>query len=369
MSRRRVLDAEIPSMSADHPHPAEHGPSPAEGTEVAPVRDRSRPTITDVAHKAGVSRATVSLVLNNVPGARISPATRERVRTAAKALDFHPDSVAKALSAFKGASAGRIGAIALLFTDAAHAWWGHSLLSAMRAHCPGTLVAALDCAGDSANVADYARRLRGRVDGLILVRSGPDDSPPAPELLKERIVLIGVQAAGDPVPTVLFDDYPGGRVGTQYLLAAGHRRIAVLDDGEYLGGMRVLGYNEAMAMAGLPVDPALIASLPDAQASVATVMDGLLALPNPPTAVLCPTNSCAVNVLLHLARLGVRVPDDLVVLGQGDDSLAGSLAPALSVTAPPIEALAALGIGLLLAPTPQPGRTIVPCSVISRQTG
>ncbi len=349
--------------------------APLVPTEQAPERplrprpERFRPTITDVAERAGVSRATVSLVLNDVPGARISEATRERVRSAAKALDFQPDAVAKALSAFKRGPVGKVGAIALLFTDAATAWWGHEFLAATREYCGETLVAALDCGGDAIVLADYARRLRGRVDGMILVRSGPDDTPPAPALLKERIVLIGLAVEDDPVPTVVFDDYPGGLVATRHLLAAGHRRIAVLDDGSYIGQKRVAGYGAAMAEAGLDLDPALTVVLPSMGAAIDTVLDRLLALDQPPTAMLCPSNGMAVNVLLHLTRRGVQVPRDMALIGHGDDALARTLNPALSVTAPPIVEMAQWGVRMLQQTTPQPGRVTLACTVLSRQTG
>lgn len=212
----------------------------------------TRITIRDVAAHAGLSRATVSLVLNNVPGARIPPETQERVRASAAALGFRPNALARALSTARSLTIGCI-------TDALADPQVAAVLAAAQklAWQRQEMLLLAPPARTAAEISERASWLaERRVDRLLLCLSRP-----LPPDIKDMPALPLAIIAGWPAAagTAACDEKESARQATSLLLTAGHRKIACLapvapDDAAQ---QAIQGYRYALAEAGLDYNPAL----------------------------------------------------------------------------------------------------------------
>ncbi|WP_445680071.1 LacI family DNA-binding transcriptional regulator [Radicibacter daui] len=216
------------------------------------ARSPARITIRDVAAHAGLSRATVSLVLNNVPGARIPPETQERVRASAAALGFRPNALARALSTARSMTIGCV-------TDSLADPQVAAVLAAAQklAWQRQEMLLLAPPARTAAEISERASWLaERRVDRLLLCLSRPlppdiRDMPALP-----LAIIAGWPAAAG---TAACDEKESARQATALLLATGHRKIACLvpagpDDATQ---QAIQGYRYALAEAGLDFDPAL----------------------------------------------------------------------------------------------------------------
>lgn len=219
---------------------------------MAAQRPPARITIRDVAAHAGLSRATVSLVLNKVEGARIPPETQERVRASAAALGFRPNALARALSTARSFTLGYV-------TDNLADPQVAVLLAALQklAWQRQEMLLLAPAARTATEIAERAGWLaERRVDGIVLCLSRPlpADIRDMPDL-PLAILSTWPATAG----TAACDEKESARRATALLLAAGHRKIvclapAVPDDAAQ---QAILGYRYALAEAGLDFDPAL----------------------------------------------------------------------------------------------------------------
>ncbi|NLD75741.1 MAG: substrate-binding domain-containing protein, partial [Acidimicrobiales bacterium] len=164
---------------------------------------------------------------------------------------------------------------------------------------------------------------RDRADGLLIV-----SLPPPPEAL-EAIVDAGVpvvlvDSAGDGVPVVRIDDVAGARLATGHLLELGHRRIGFIGDaptnplGFVSSANREQGYREALAEAGIAFDPALLRHGAHDRDVALRLSSQLISSPEPPTAIFASSDVQALGVIEAARALGVKVPDDLSVIGFDD---------------------------------------------------
>lgn len=277
-------------------------------------------TIDDVAARAGVGIATVSRVLNQSP--KVSAATRARVLEAMAALDYRPNPLARGLSRGRSQS---VGVVVPFFTHA-------SAVERLRG-----VVAALGGAGldlvlfdvespehRSAHLAALTRR--DRAAGLLVI------SLPPPRAELERLVAAGVpvvlvDARGDGVPMVVIDDVQGGRLATAHLVELGHRRIGFVGEppdnpfGFTATSSRELGFRDVLRGAG--EEPAWVQYCGHDRRVARDAMRPLLQAPDRPTAVFASSDVQATGVLLAAADVGLRVPDDLSVIGFDDIEISG----------------------------------------------
>jgi DNA-binding LacI/PurR family transcriptional regulator len=301
-----------------------------------------RATAREVAERAGVSRTTVSFVLNNVPGIRISEETRQLVLQAARALDYHPDATARRMVS------GRTHVLGFVLRqqhDQAYAdLFAPAVLNGVSAAAAeqGYQVLFQPIPPDDATGA-YTRLVRERhVDGILL--SGPrfDDE----ELLHSRlpgapVVLIG-QLPHDGLPFVDINNQGGARSAMQHLLRLGHRRVGLITNAEPVytaAAGRVAGYRQALTEAGVSCDDTLVRFGHFTPQSGAAAMESLLALDEPPTAVFVASDTVALGALQALRHHYLRVPEDVAVVGFDDIPLAAFTDPPLTTVRLPAYAL------------------------------
>jgi DNA-binding LacI/PurR family transcriptional regulator len=270
-----------------------------------------RPTLEDVAERAGVSRALVSIVMRDVAGA--SEQTRERVRQAADEIGYRPDPRARRLRQH------RTRLIGVTFTA------GQEFHADL---VDGVYVAAEDLGYDVVLSGvtphrDETRALRTLVDdrceGLVLI--GPE--MPAGQLadLAARVPTVVVARKAGGVDAVRSDDVTGAVLGMDHLLGLGHRRILYLDGGRAPGAAeRRRGYRQAARAAQLPEStrPGGLTEREGAAAAAQMLNSNAL-----PSAVFAFNDRCALGVMDVLIRAGVPVPQRVSVLGFDDSPLAG----------------------------------------------
>ena len=313
---------------------------------------RKQVTSRDVAHRAGVSRTTVSFVLNNVPGVKITDDTRQRVLQAARLLGYHPTAAARSLAS------GKTQRIGLVLGEgqrrlAGDAFIPQFLQGVTASTARRRYLLVLQMAEDVPTRAAYDRLLREQqVDGLIL--SGPRlDDPLLPELAAEGFPLIlHGRLEGSATPFVDVENRAGAHQATDHLVGLGHRRIGFVSNAPmfYSGAQeRLAGYREALEGQGLPLDPSLVRMSDFSPDSGAAAMRELLRLSSPPTAVFAASDVTALGVLGAIHQAGLRVPQDMAVVGFDDIFLAAHAVPPLTTVRVPAYGLGWTAAELLIA--------------------
>jgi LacI family transcriptional regulator len=275
------------------------------------------PTIADVAARAGVGVGTVSRVLNATAG--VSPRTRGLVHAAISDLGYRPSARARALSLGRSFT---VGVVVPFFTHP-------SAVARLRG-----VLAALDATRYDVvlfNVASPVQRdehvhalaLGDRTDGLLMISLSPRDEQV--ELLRRSgVPAVLVDAEHPDLPRVVGDDVEGGRMAARHLLDLGHERLAFVGDapdpafGFVSSRRRCRGWLEALSLAGIDPAPAYLKEGPHEREAARRLGRELLALDEPPTAVFAASDNQALGVLEAAADAGVRVPDELSVVGFDD---------------------------------------------------
>jgi LacI family transcriptional regulator len=302
--------------------------------------------IADVARRAGVSIATVSRVLSPGPDPHpVRPATAERVRVAARELQFVPSPLAR------GLAAGRSGLIGLIVPDLTDPHYPHIARGVEDAAREADL-AVLICntLGDSARLAEYVRLLRARRVDAIVLSGGTSASPRelgALEWSGVPVVLIGRPPSTIQLAYVSIDNELAARLATWHLVEGGRRHIVHLGGppGQTTMADRAAGYAQAMQVAALA--PVVLSSCGAPADGYRLLAEHLAGRPESrPDAVFAATDRLAVAALAAAADHGLRVPHDLAVIGFDDIPLAEHLRPSLSSMAQPAHALGSVAIRL-----------------------
>jgi LacI family transcriptional regulator len=333
---------------------------------------KPRATSADVAARAGVSRTTVSFVLNAKADAGIPPGTRRRIEEAARELGYHPHGAARALAGGTSQTIGlvlrqsaeQVAADALL----AETLWG----VASEARTGGYRVLVEPLSPDGGRYSELL--LSQRVDGLIV--SGPRvDDEELVALVADGFPIILQGSLPDvAAPSVDIDNRAAARTAVEHLIGLGHRRIGCITNAPLAytaAADRVAGYREALAGAGIRLDPDLVIEGAFDAASGYVAMTSLLAARNPITAVFVASDIVAFGALRALREGGLRVPTDVSVVGFDDIPLARHFDPPLTTIRLPANALgAAAGRALVdrLAGRPTSERTLLPTELIVRES-
>ncbi|WP_042394623.1 LacI family DNA-binding transcriptional regulator [Streptacidiphilus carbonis] len=301
----------------------------------------ARPTMNDVAKRAGVAPKTVSRVVNGEPG--VSEATLARVRAAIAELGFRRNDGARSLRS------GRTASIGLLLEDIADPF-SSQLNRAVEeaARSRGCLVLAGSSAEDPVRERELALTFCSRrVDGLIVVPAGDDHRYLLPELTAGlAAVFVDRPARRIEADAVLTDNVGGAREGAAHLIRHGHRRIGFLGDLPHIptAAERLRGYREAMTGAGLPVSPEWIVMGSTGPAEVGAAVERLTSAQVGVTAVLAGNNRITVGVL---RALSAQDRGRIAVVGFDDLELADLLSPGLTVVVQDPEALGRAAAELL----------------------
>jgi LacI family transcriptional regulator len=321
----------------------------------------------DVARIAGVSLKTVSRVVNNEPG--VGAATSTRVLAAIESLGFRPNDLARSLR--KGGSSATIG---LVIEDLANPFYAAIAKAVERvARHHRHLVVVTSSEEDPGREHDSVSALvRRRVDGLVVVPSARDHRYLRTELrMGFPLVFVDRPPHGIDADTILIDNVGGARQAVEHLLARGHQRIAFVGDPPtvFTSEERLRGYRQALAGCGVDADDDLVClSARDVDQAEAGVY-GLLALPDPPTAVFAQNNRSCIGALRAVRESGAQV----AVVGFDDFELADMLpVPATVMSHSPAQ-MGRLAAELLFArlagDTRPPQRIVMPVRLIVRGSG
>ncbi|MFC0042246.1 LacI family DNA-binding transcriptional regulator [Actinomadura rayongensis] len=331
-------------------------------------RARRRPvTMREVASAAGVSVATVSLVINDKKTARIGEATRQRVWAAIRDLGYRPNAMAKNLvqgdSRFIGLVADAIATTPFagqIIHGAQDEAWKHGYV----------LLVANTEGNDDAEAEAIAMMLEHKVRGIVYSTwyHRPIEVPGS--LAETDFVLVNCFADAPGVRAVVPDEVSGGRAAAELLLARGHRRIAFVNTTTPSPARegRLRGHREALAAAGIAFDPALVLDARPDQAGGYAVTGDVLA--RDVTAVCCHNDRVAMGLYDGLRDRGLRVPGDVAVVGfDNQEVIAAHLRPALSTVALPHYDLGAVGLRVLLGlDDPGDGRVALACPPVERDS-
>jgi DNA-binding LacI/PurR family transcriptional regulator len=269
---------------------------------------------------AGVSRTTVSFVLNNVPGASISDATRQRVINAANKLNYYPDATGRKLVSGKSYTLGLVllQSPEQVFADA---FLLQVMLGVEQAVAKEGFYVLLKLL-EPHDIDGYSLLIReNHVDGIIL--SGPrQDDKEIIRLYRENvpIILMGQLPDWD-VPYVDINAVEGACIAVQHLIALGHQHIALITNAslEYTSAQqRRLGYNQALKQASLESDSLLIREGNYTPSSGYRAMRELLKASPRPTAVFVASDVVALGAMRAIKQAGLRIPEDIAVVGFDD---------------------------------------------------
>jgi LacI family transcriptional regulator len=332
--------------------------------------------IKDVAADAGVSATTVSHVLNEVPHAQIREETRQRVLRSAERLGYRPNRSARSLRTQR---TGTIGLISDSIATTPYA--GQMILGAQRAAQErGYTVVLFNTDNDpTVEESELKALLQFQVDAVLYATMYHRDVVVPSVLDGIPLVLLDAVDPASPAPSVVPDEVQGGRTATDELTGLGHRRIGFVtnvDDVPATSG-RLQGYQEALAEASIAFDPTLVIADESETWGGYRAARALLSGDDRPTAVFAYNDRMAMGVYRAAAELGLRIPEDLSVVGFDDQELiTRGLHPELTSVALPHfdmgfwagEKLADLLDGSWPPDPPVEGPLLMPCPIVRRSS-
>jgi DNA-binding LacI/PurR family transcriptional regulator len=323
-------------------------------------------TMTDVARAAGVSQSTVSRVLSGADVAiAVTDATRERVLRLAREMGYRPHPFARAL---RGAPTMLIGAIVRDITDVFFARAIDAL--SLEARARGYSLVLGNARAQAGEALALAAVLEARqCDAILLLGDFHDEEQLVRDVRAAPVPVVALwhgRRARDSFATVAVDNGAGVEAAMAHLAALGHRRIAFAG-GDPVGDVRER--HAAWQRLAPDAPPGYTETGTNALEWGAEALRRLLALPEPPTAVLAGTDVVAIGILHGAHELGLRVPDAVSVVGFDDIALAAASVPALTTVRMPVAEMVTAALDLVLAGgTDEPPLPFVPELVVRAST-
>ncbi|HEY7045700.1 MAG TPA: LacI family DNA-binding transcriptional regulator [Jatrophihabitantaceae bacterium] len=332
---------------------------------------RRNPSSWDIAREANVSQSTVSRVINNNP--RISEATRQRVKKAMETLGYSPNAAARTLIT------GRSNLIGLVVSNITNPFYPEVIEAVVSTAAEYDYNVILCNTQESRELqtAYLELLIEHQVDGAILTSSLLDSQQLLDDVGFGRIPLVMVNRSvhGAPVDTVRLDNDAAGRMVAKHLLQLGHRNLA------FVGGlaetstdsMRLKGFRTTLADAGtdLPDDHVVHGAFTEASGYALT--RDLLALPDRPTALFCADDLIALGAMNAVLDAGLRIPDDVAVVGVDDVPAASLRQVGLTTVRQPASDMGSRAVKLLLervkgGPDGEPIEIVLRPKLIVRRT-
>lgn len=314
---------------------------------------RSFVTIRDIAKELGISISTVSRALRGHH--EVNEGTRASVMRVAERLNYKPNPLA--LSLLKQHSL----TIGVLIPEIANPFFS-AIISGVEQVADARGYNLIIC--QSNEQAERERKLTDhlvgmRVEGLIVsVSAETRDGKPFATLLEQGFPIVFIDRTIEQLIThkVINDDFGGAQAAVQHLIEQGCRRIAHLAGPETLGVARNRheGYREALLKAGLPYDPRYVVAGRMSQETGQQAAAELLSLPEPPDAIFSVNDRSAFGVMLEARRRGLRIPQDLALVGFGNLAVDELLQPQLTTVAQPAREMGSLAAELLFELTQDP---------------
>ena len=326
-------------------------------------------TLEEVAQLAGVSRSTVSRVINDSP--HVSDGTREKVWNAVRTSGYQPHAAARSLVTNRTGIIGLLipEAVKTLFSDPFFLLLIQGIADACNHHQYHLMLSVFS--GQEGEEDPYRRVVgSGYLDGVVIASTTLDD-PLIPRLLQDRIPFVSVGRYPDEQASYVdVDNIGGARKAVEHLVESGHRRIATITGPQRMiaGLDRLTGYREALSSHGLPADDGLVAEGDFTEDGGRTAMQRLL--PHDPDGVFVASDTMALGALKALREADVQVPDDVALVGFDDMPYAATAAPPLTTLRQPIQRIGSLACETLLDIVEnglEPvRRTVVPAQLVVR---
>jgi DNA-binding LacI/PurR family transcriptional regulator len=329
----------------------------------------------DIAKAAGVSQSTVSRVLNDTPtSVPIAADTRQRVQEVAKRLGYRPNPLARGL---RGARTMLLGVIVREITDPFFSMAIEALSTEALTRGYNVVLGSAHSKADEAIALKAVLETR-HCDAIVLLGDMRDEPKFLEDLRASQTPIIalwhGTELEG--VPTVNIDNRAGMVAAIDHLIDLGHRRIAFIG-GRPLGDIRErrTAFYEHLEESGIAVAEEYVQNVINDPAGGDAALRTLVALDNPPTAVVCSTDHLATGVLHAAADLGLAVPRDLSVVGFDDIPMASFTVPSLTTVHMPVDEMTALAARLAMD-EPEDGASggvesfvVTPSLVVRESTG
>ncbi len=308
-----------------------------------------RVTLTDIARETGLSAATVSMVLNNRPGSRISEATASRVRTVAEALGYSPDVNAR------GLRTGRSNAVGFISDEVTITRFASAMIRGLLdvGGQNDYVVMMAECKNGSPEVEHAVKAMVSRrIDGLLFGQMSarrieiPSAAGSVPSVI--------INGAADGCRNVLPDEYPAGLEAVDYLVRAGHRRIALLGKRSLsldpavsvTISIRMAGIFEGMRRAGLEFQRIVEEDSWEPECGYAAAIEALK--DRSITALLVANDRMAMGAYQAAQALGLAIPEDISIMSFDDEQLASYLRPQVTTMRLPYLEMGKAGMDLLL---------------------
>jgi LacI family transcriptional regulator len=332
-----------------------------------------RATMVDVARRAGVSQATVSMVLNDTGGSRVNEQTRRLVREAADALGYR-------VSMRAPVGSGAMQAIGFVIDDSTSNPIVNKAIESARqlAWENGAVLIVLPVQGDEdLRRAALDLLFAHRVVGVIFAAYFTREYTLPQKLADVPAVLINCFAKGDTAPAILPAHSRGAEAAVHHLIERGHRRIGFINGESWMlaSKERLRGYRRGLKKAGIESDPQLIRSGNWTISGSYERTRELLALPTPPTAIFCASDEMAIGCYEAIKEAGLAIPRDIAVVGFDDHMTARHLEPPLTTVLVPHEDMGRRAVTHLLAKRgrsdPQgviSGRLQIDCPLVERRS-
>jgi DNA-binding LacI/PurR family transcriptional regulator len=283
--------------------------------------NKKNPTIYDVAEYSGTSISTISRVLNSPD--KVSVDTRHKVFAAIDALEFVPKAEARARALRQN---GQIGVITPFFTAPSFVQRLRGLAGELSKKNYDLVIYTVDSV-DRLQSYLSSLPLTGNLDGVVIM-SLPVEDTYVNHLLKHNIPTVLIEYPHTKLNSVEIDDIAGGRMVAEYLIAKGHRRIAFLGDTDlpeysiHPVSLRLVGFRQSLQEAGIVLEDEFIRLAPYTMEQTRQAAIELLNTSNPPTAVFAATDFQALSMIKVAHQLGVKIPEDLAVIGFDDLDMA-----------------------------------------------
>jgi LacI family transcriptional regulator len=326
---------------------------------------RRRATLKDVAQAVGVSQSTTSRALSGE--GYVAPAVRDRVRAAAEQLGYVPHAMARSLRKQVSRSIG------VLVSDLRNTFYADLAAGvASRARASGYTVMLVDDRGSVEDELSAAEAfVATRTAGVIVT---PVSAGVSSYLLAQQTPVVEVdrQFSVGACDAVVVDNRAVARRVTEHLVALGHRRIALLvDETDWTtGAERSGGYRDALATAGLPVQPELLVPVGWDIDGARRASVGLLTQHDRPTAVFAANNVLAEGLWRAVGDLGLRVPEDVSLVSFDDARWMSMVSPGMTAVAQDVVALGAAAVDLLLEriarPEEEPHTVVLEAEILPR---
>ncbi|NPV40332.1 MAG: LacI family DNA-binding transcriptional regulator [Anaerolineae bacterium] len=275
------------------------------------------PTIFDVSELSGYSISTISRVINNPE--KVNDETRRKINDAIDQLGFVPKAEARARAL---RFTGRIGVITPFFTAPSFVQRLRGIAGCLSKENFDLVIYTVD---SNNRLQSYLSSLplTGNLDGLVIM-SLPVNDIDVKRLIDLKLPTVLIEYPHPLLNSVEIDDVEGGRLATEYLINKGHRRIAFLGDSDlpeysiHPVSFRLKGFRQALKAANIEVPESFIRLAPYSQEQARQVAKELIDLPDPPTAIFAATDFQALGVIKAARQLGIKVPDELAIIGFDD---------------------------------------------------